>query len=507
MIEPQNTVFPVPADAPPVAEGDGDGTAFGDMLAQLVATATQVDSAAISAIATESGQQQNMLGEDAEQESDALNEQVAPARPVVVRPDAPAVPGVDPKAAVVPVAGDEQNAAPIRTLPEPPSEPLPAGNFRQPVADDGIWKPSLTGYREAAPTGGNQAQVAEPPGSIAPPMLTAEPAVPTADPSGSVPNPNAEPAVPTSSNVEPMPQPTPTPEPGANMPPLPPAASEVDQPLQIEPQSRPVDTATTPQPASVEAQPAPEQVAPAVAQVAVESAPKEATSTTTPVSSKPDRRPPLAPAHTSFANQVATSIVGATPGGGSAETARVELGAAQNVRVEAGQPVPVADNAKVGFEPVRLGSDAVDVKPATAFVIPASGSGSTPVEVGGHVAQPAIVQSSALAERVMRAVDLQRTQPPPRSMVVDIPEVEGLRLVVSVRSNGQVTVAPAAGSTDAAFAPFADDLSRVLEDRGFVMNGDDRRRGHNQQASEDDIPTPVRRPSFQRARTDNDLRI
>jgi hypothetical protein len=94
-------------------------------------------------------------------------------------------------------------------------------------------------------------------------------------------------------------------------------------------------------------------------------------------------------------------------------------------------------------------------------------------------------------------------------MVVDIPEIEGLRLVVSVRSGGQVSITPAIGSTNPdAFAPFTDDLSRVLSDRGFVMTGDGRRRGRNPFATDEQQPAPRRRQSFRRsAPLDNDLRI
>ena len=94
-------------------------------------------------------------------------------------------------------------------------------------------------------------------------------------------------------------------------------------------------------------------------------------------------------------------------------------------------------------------------------------------------------------------------------MVVDIPEVEGLRLVVSVRSAGHVAVTPASGSTNPdAFATFANDLSRVLAERGFVMTGDGRGRGYNPYADEEPAPATRRSASFRRpARTDNDLRI
>ena len=134
--------------------------------------------------------------------------------------------------------------------------------------------------------------------------------------------------------------------------------------------------------------------------------------------------------------------------------------------------------------------------PSTAAVpLSEAGPGSSGAVPG--LAESLRPQASALAERVMQAIDLQRTQPPPRSMVVDIPELEGLRLVVSVRASGNVTVTPASGSANPdGFAPFATDLSRVLAERGFVMNGDGRERGYNPYA--EDEPAPQTRPRGQR---------
>jgi hypothetical protein len=134
---------------------------------------------------------------------------------------------------------------------------------------------------------------------------------------------------------------------------------------------------------------------------------------------------------------------------------------------------------------------------------------SPPTSFNQGASNTLTAQASALAERVMQALDLQRTQPPPRSMVVDIPEIEGLRLVVSVGTSGQVHVGSANGSPSLeALSPFMDDLSRVLAERGFSMSGDGQRRGRNPHPTEEDVPFRLRRPTFQRAsRTDTDLRI
>jgi len=131
--------------------------------------------------------------------------------------------------------------------------------------------------------------------------------------------------------------------------------------------------------------------------------------------------------------------------------------------------------------------------------------GSAPV--GTFTSPAAPVQHTALAERVMEAVQLQANQPPPRTMIVDIPEIEGLRLVVSVRSGGEVHVVPTSSSSvSPGYQPFLSELEGVLAERGFVMTGDGRRRGANQyQRDDNDVPRRSQ-PTFRRA-PDNELRI
>jgi hypothetical protein len=185
-------------------------------------------------------------------------------------------------------------------------------------------------------------------------------------------------------------------------------------------------------------------------------------------------------------------------------------------RVDLAPDRPVSLDA-APVEPVSAGAG----KPAGRVAEPTSAD--TPATVAAPVAEAGPASSggvagptesqrpqvSALAERVIQAIDLQRNQPPPRSMVVDIPELEGLRLVVSVRAAGNVTVTPASGSANPdAFAPFTADLSRVLAERGFVMNGDGRKRGYNPYVDDDPVPTSRRPRGFRRpVRVDNDLRI
>lgn len=170
------------------------------------------------------------------------------------------------------------------------------------------------------------------------------------------------------------------------------------------------------------------------------------------------------------------------------------------------EPVAVADSGRVSLPDARI-----ELEPGVGTQQPAAPSlenvtgGPGPVSSFTHQAAPA--QHSVLAERVLEAVEMQAHQPPPRTMIVDLPELEGIRLVVSVRSGAEVHVVPSSTSTVTdGLRGFMNELDGVLADRGFVMTGDGRRRRENP-APDDQRDLPRRpRPAASRP-TDNDLRI
>ncbi len=183
--------------------------------------------------------------------------------------------------------------------------------------------------------------------------------------------------------------------------------------------------------------------------------------------------------------------------------------------VTASGPVPVEEAAvSLGAEhPVQVTDSKIELEPASSHgtdrivsLSPEPVTHSTSA-VSSFTSPAAPTQHTALAERVLQAVELQANQPPPRTMIVDIPELEGLRLVVSVRSGAAVHVVPTSSSpASAGLQPFMSELESVLADRGFVMTGDGRRRGGNEyQRGEEELPRRAR-PSINRP-TDNDLRI
>ncbi|MDJ0954326.1 MAG: hypothetical protein QNJ81_11670 [Acidimicrobiia bacterium] len=179
-----------------------------------------------------------------------------------------------------------------------------------------------------------------------------------------------------------------------------------------------------------------------------------------------------------------------------------DTAARESVRLVEPRSIPV------GSGPVQV--DSGNASGVTTFAVSGSEAAQAPSSPITHVAAPAApAQHSALAERVLQAVELQANQPPPRTMVVDIPEIEGLRLVVSVRAGAEVHVVPASASTGGdGLETFLEELQGVLEHRGFVMTGDGRRRGANPNQDDQDEPRSEPRSSFRRPQpTDNDLRI
>ena len=230
-----------------------------------------------------------------------------------------------------------------------------------------------------------------------------------------------------------------------------------------------------------------------------------------PVVAKPDRGLPVSPAPVADRPTEAAPTIQPTTATAPAQTVtRTDTApdVAPNVPMS-DSTVRVAAESAVPLRESTVRVEGARPMPQPSQVIAADGA-PQPTAASTPVTTPALpIQHSALAERVMQAVELQANQPPPRTMVVDIPEIEGLRLVVSVRSGAEVHVVPASASTATdGVQSFLDELQGVLENRGFVMTGDDRRRNGQRQDQDEPAPPRPARPTFRRAeRTDNDLRI
>lgn len=493
MIEPQNTMLPV-AKSRPVDAPQGEGEGFGDMLAQTLGMIPQVDPSAVKQIDT--GAQQGHADDEnpgseppqGEPSTASLPGVAALVSPVVVEQGAPiAAANVDPPE----LSGrstdpDEPSTSPsliagrpmlvgsaertgVAPMPIPPvrRSPEPVPHVVQPV-DTVLKQPSPA-----------QPVVADPASIDAGHRVSLQPTPPAnfgwpADPGG---DPGQVPGAGTHGNGEATIETT-APDPGSKPPTM-------------------GDRSWTPVPLDASAgaglNPSDLGLEPAA---------------TDPRLAGGDRGPTLPKSTTletvepdAFIPEVADAV-SSRPATGP--MSRVEFTPDRPIRLE---PIPSA-TAAAGpvIEPVTTEPVSTDGVAPIAAAEAESSNAPGNVTTLPEGLRP---RASALAERVMQAIDLQRTQPPPRSMVVDIPELEGLRLLVSVRSVGNVTVTPATGSANPdVFTPFATDLSRVLAERGFVMNGDGRQRGYNPHSDDEPAPASSPRPSFRRpVRTDNDLRI
>ncbi len=527
MIEPQNTTMPLPAAPAQSDSPSPDGVGFGDMLAQSLGMA--VDPAAIQQIVGEPNENPFGGGNadlsegdpgDAAEELAAVTTRYAGLvpEPVVVDNDAlPVVPKpslVDreipvqkqvpavvpansdvaaPVPAVVPANSDVAAPAPaVVPANSDVAAPAPAAPF-EPVAivdlKDGLGKPVLNAA--PAPQRSNDALPAqpiaqkvvvdtEPVDGIGVPVLTS----------------NADPADP---DVDPVNQ-QPTGPPAGSEPIATRSGDIVDASKTPMLPTQPRPTAEQPDVVDPAVSGDPGQAAPRFSGAELVAAQHE------PVVPRPakDRRLPVTPELTSVANQPGSRDVEAPPHTVPMAAARIDMGPITQLEVTTPKTA------------VRIGEPLVVEQQASAPTVPAGNtdaangpnSVSTQPSAAPTLAAPSM--QTALAERVMRAVELQANQPPPRTMVVDIPEIEGLRLIVSVRGGAQVHVVPTTGSaTPDSFQPFMDELSGVLSDRGFEMTGEDRQQGRNQHdPSQEAIPFRLQRPTFRRPHpTDNDLRI
>lgn len=138
--------------------------------------------------------------------------------------------------------------------------------------------------------------------------------------------------------------------------------------------------------------------------------------------------------------------------------------------------------------------------PAPSATVATAGS-TTGVTAGAPAPASPIPtsQHAALVNRVLQMVEHQQTQPPPRMVVVDMPELEGLRLMVALQADGKVHVAPIAGSAPTHVADsFVTAVGEALAADGFNL-ADGRDNGRRDRRDVDE-PAPAPQPRHRRTR-------
>ena len=170
-----------------------------------------------------------------------------------------------------------------------------------------------------------------------------------------------------------------------------------------------------------------------------------------------------------------TPLMAAAPSGPptsaqpAAEIPTADTGMASQGHTEAASTV----RAPAGIVSDRLAEPAAAADQNVAEV---GGPQSSSTPSGVPTARPHVVVPSSLINRVLEAIEHQQSQPPPRMVVVDMPELEGLRLMVALQSDGKVHVAPMAGSAPPQIAePFVVAVAEALAAEGFDLakNSDD----------------------------------
>ena len=118
---------------------------------------------------------------------------------------------------------------------------------------------------------------------------------------------------------------------------------------------------------------------------------------------------------------------------------------------------------------------AVAVQPAAPGTAPGSETGLTrattvPADPAGAIAAAAPVQpSSEAVERVVQAVRLLQEGPPPTSVMVEMPDLGGLRIGVSLRGDAVHLAVPTGAVSQ--FGSWLNELVDALNRHGFEFAG------------------------------------
>jgi hypothetical protein len=151
----------------------------------------------------------------------------------------------------------------------------------------------------------------------------------------------------------------------------------------------------------------------------------------------------------------------------------------------------------------------VDVNAATddAVGMPVA-AGPAPIASAGAAPETPLVNSTLL-NRVLDAVEMQQHLPPPRAISIEIPEMEGLRLLVTMRMDGTVHVgssSPNQGPILEQVTPLLEAVNEALTERGFDMSADTGGRRHTPEDLEEQ-PHQQRLPRFRRSARRSGFRI
>jgi hypothetical protein len=282
-------------------------------------------------------------------------------------------------------------------------------------------------------------------------------------------------------------------------PPAAPAADPAPEaaPAILEPAAAPPTLESAAAPPTFElADPAPTTAGPAPASTAESAAPAAARdSEAAPVAPAPGREAVASPASPVPDPAPRPGDPGPGPAPGVAADLQVEPAA--------GRRVLLTDAA---VRPVRpAGSGEHDVlDPHVPAGLPIAGpAGGSP---GPAPAERAAGSPAAAVARVLEAVERLAAAPPPRQMVVELPQLGGLRVLVEARGT-TVVLRPLGGDgpSSSAFDALARDVGTALASRGFDLSSSWQRERRDER--EDAVPPPSRPEPTARSRRAEGLRL
>jgi hypothetical protein len=109
---------------------------------------------------------------------------------------------------------------------------------------------------------------------------------------------------------------------------------------------------------------------------------------------------------------------------------------------------------------------------------------AAPAPAGPGPAAPGRGATSGLVDRIVGVVDMLQNQPPPRSFIIEVPQLDGAQIRVALRPDGSVHLGLVGERPGDLAMPVVTAARAALHDRGFDLGPDDR--GRRQRHVEDD---------------------
>lgn len=154
-----------------------------------------------------------------------------------------------------------------------------------------------------------------------------------------------------------------------------------------------------------------------------------------------------------------TPAVVATP---VTEAAAVDQAA--TLRPAGARMAELASDGSTTEQPSRARTDAVAEGPRVPAAVPAGDVAGSAAPNGGPITH--------LVDRIVAVVDMLHDQPPPRSFIIEVPQLDGTQIRVALRADGTVHLGVAGDRPAHLAMPIITAARAALGDRGFDLGPD-----------------------------------